>query len=157
MKNRDDISNLGELLAPIGVKYIVLVPEVDFDQYGFLYDQTDIVLGLRNQEISVFQNAAFAGIAYGSNSVRHVDDFEEFLELSRNEDITKHLFLLGSGQDQMYGDLISPRVTASRETPAHYQIRGASTAYLAARGYLGQGGKFWRHGASPEFLSLIHI
>ena len=154
LKNRDDISNLGELLAPIGVKYIVLVPEVDFDQYGFLYDQTDIVLGLRNQEISVFQNAAFAGIAYGSNSVRHVDDFEEFLELSRNEDITKHLFLLGSGQDQMYGDLISPQVTASRETPAHYQIRGASTAYLAASGYLGQGGKFWRYGASPEFYSL---
>ena len=154
LQNRTTISNLGELLAPIGVKYIVLVPEVDFDQYGFLYDQEDIVQELANEEMTVFRNTAYSGITYGVNSVIYVDNLEEFLEISYQKDVTKHLFILGQGQDQTYGDLHPQRVLTSFKNPARYQVDGTDAAYLSGSGYLGQSGPDWQYGGGPDLYNL---
>jgi len=155
LQNRNEIRNLGELLAPLGVKYIVLVPEVDFAQYRFLYDQEDMVQELSNKEMTVFRNVAYSGITYGVNSVRYIENLEELLETSREEDLTEHLFLIGSGENKNMGTLETHTVESFRENPARYWVDSTNAAYLLGTGYLGQNRSFWEYGGSrPAFYNF---
>ena len=154
LKNRNDIRNVGELLGPLGVKYIVLVPEVDFDQYRFLYEQEDIVQELSNEEITVFRNEAYSGITYGVNSVRYVENLEELLQISSEENIMEHLFVLGTGDSRSWDSPQTHRVEALRESPARYRVDPSSAAYLVGTGYLGQSRSFWQYGGAPEYYNF---
>jgi hypothetical protein len=154
LKNRNDIENFGELLAPLGVKYIVLVPEVDFDQYRFLYDQKDIVQELPNAEMTVFRNTAYTGMMYGVNSVRYIGNLEELLEISHKENLLEHLFVLGSGEDIISGDLDTQRVQVSRESPVRYQVDEMTAAYLLGTGYLGKSRTLWEYGQGAQMYNL---
>lgn len=46
------VDNLGELLAPINVKYVILVHEVDYQSYDFLYQQQDLAIELEKENLT---------------------------------------------------------------------------------------------------------
>lgn len=49
----------GAATAPLGVKYVVLLKEVDYRQYEFLREQADLAVALENDDLVVFENEAF--------------------------------------------------------------------------------------------------
>jgi len=42
---------MGELLAPLNVKYVILVNEADYQTYDFLKNQKDLSVDWLNQEL----------------------------------------------------------------------------------------------------------
>jgi len=74
---RDNVSNLGELLAPLNVKYVLLVHEVDYASYDFLYQQEDLTVELEKPGITLLKNEHPTARAYGVNSVVYINSLEE--------------------------------------------------------------------------------
>ncbi|MDD4606948.1 MAG: hypothetical protein PHS07_01220 [Patescibacteria group bacterium] len=54
--NKENIDNLGELLNDWQIKYVILAQEVDFLEYDFLNQQTDLEIIFQNLEIILYQN-----------------------------------------------------------------------------------------------------
>jgi hypothetical protein len=98
LANRDTITNFGELMAPINVRYVVLLHEVEFEQYGFLHSQDDLEVALSTREATLFRNTHPVARAYGVDRVTPVSGLSEFLELSRTQEVMEHIYLLGPGQ-----------------------------------------------------------
>ncbi len=55
--DRDKITNFGELIIPLNVKYVLLTKEVDYKQYSFLFNQTDLELIKETGNFYIFKNA----------------------------------------------------------------------------------------------------
>ncbi len=56
LRNRDKIGNFGELLTPLNIKYVILLKEVDYQNYDFLYEQKDLKDIFENGKIVLFEN-----------------------------------------------------------------------------------------------------
>ncbi|MBI4308667.1 MAG: hypothetical protein HY684_07675 [Chloroflexi bacterium] len=56
--------NLGNLLTPLNVRYILLLHEVDYSSYDFLYRQRDMEVQLQRDDLTLFRNKAPAARAY---------------------------------------------------------------------------------------------
>jgi hypothetical protein len=91
---------------------------------------------------------------YGVNSVRYIGNLEELLEISHKENLLEHLFVLGSGEDIISGDLDTQRVQVSRESPVRYQVDEMTAAYLLGTGYLGKSRTLWEYGQGAQMYNL---
>ena len=96
LDRRGKIRNLGELLAPLNIKYIVLLKEVDYRSYGFLYEQNDLKVVFENAMVVIFENQHNLTRVYWVRSVRKMEDWNQILEVSRNEDLLASLYLVGN-------------------------------------------------------------
>jgi hypothetical protein len=56
LENRPNLDDFGHLVAPLNVAYIILLKEVDHQEYAFLYRQTDLEIALDNTELVIFRN-----------------------------------------------------------------------------------------------------
>lgn len=126
--NGNDVDNLGELLAPLNVKYIILVHEVDYAGYDFVYHQDDLKVELETQGLTLFENEHPVARVYAVDSVVYVENLDEYLELSGEQDVMEHLYILGSGPSSgSDGDM--QRLDFTQRNPVKYQIQGATHKY----------------------------
>ncbi|VVB86700.1 Uncharacterised protein [uncultured archaeon] len=56
LRNRNNITNLGELIIPLNVKYVLLTKEVDYKEYFFLFNQTDLEMIKETKNFYIFEN-----------------------------------------------------------------------------------------------------
>lgn len=56
LQNKDNITNLGNLVVPLNVKYILLAKEVDYKKYFFLFQQRDLELTKETENFYIFKN-----------------------------------------------------------------------------------------------------
>lgn len=61
---RAKLRHFGHLLAPLGVRFLALVREADWETYRFLEDQSDLRLLFENRDISLYENVAWRGLTY---------------------------------------------------------------------------------------------
>jgi hypothetical protein len=54
-------NNLGQQLAPLNVKYILLAKDYDYQKYAYLDRQTDLRLVVRGPTLELYRNTAWAG------------------------------------------------------------------------------------------------
>ncbi|WP_158058220.1 hypothetical protein [Halorussus halophilus] len=61
-------SEFGAAVAPLNVKYVVLLKETDYRTYEFLSEQSDLVVVLENEKVVVYRNEAYGdrGASAGS-------------------------------------------------------------------------------------------
>ncbi len=59
LKNRDEMSNLGEMLLPIEVKYVIFVQEANFLEYAFVAEQDDLELIYYKDSIQVYKSKVY--------------------------------------------------------------------------------------------------
>ena len=127
--NKDDIENMGELLAPLNVKYIILAHEVDYEAYDFLYRQADLDVGLERQGITLFENLHPRARIYGVDSVVHIENLEQYLELSKTQDVMEHIYLLGNGNSS--GEASGMEAVGFEKASAvKYHVEGSQREYL---------------------------
>jgi hypothetical protein len=123
-----EINNLGELLAPLNVKYIILVYEADYESYNFLYRQEDLKVEFQKSGITLFKNEHPTSRTFAVNSVVHIGSLNEYLELSKKQDVMEHIYVFGDGlQDEGNGEMESLEYT--EKSAVKYQVRGASNKY----------------------------
>ncbi len=158
----NEIDNLGELLAPLNVEYIILVNEADYESYDFLYRQEDLQVEFQKSGITLFKNEHPVSRTYAVNSVVYLDSLDEYLELSKTQDVTEHLYVFGDGpQDEGNGQTES--LDIKEKSPVKYQVTGTSKAYTVFTvpqtvntdywEYNGQGPVFRNLGFMPVFMS----
>jgi hypothetical protein len=128
LSRKNEISNLGELLAPLNVKYIILVNEADYESYNFLYQQEDLEIGFQKSGITLFKNEHPTSRTYAVNSVVRIDSLDEYLELSKKQDVTDHVYVFGdSPQDAGNGQMES--LECQEKSPVKYQVNGTYSKY----------------------------
>ncbi len=131
LENRNRISNLGELLAPLNVKYILLAKEVDYRDYSFLYEQEDLKLILDYPDMAVFLNEHWTSKFYIVREIITINDWNELLERSKNENIMDAAYLIGhNGQVESKpseGHIAPDYIKIS---PAKYNVQMSSTGFL---------------------------
>lgn len=63
LAHRAEVRQLGHLVAPLDVRFVVLLSEADRDRYGFLDRQTDLTSLYRGSRLELFENRAWrAGV-----------------------------------------------------------------------------------------------
>lgn len=123
LEKRDYIRNLGELLTPLNVKYILLTKEADYKNYVFLFNQTDLELVKETENFYVFKNERDISKIYGVNCVSYIRDWSELLEKSKTEDITERLYLIDSASANIDASECGKRVlNYEKESPVKYKI-----------------------------------
>lgn len=123
-----NVDNFGELLAPLNVKYIILVNEADYQSYEFIYHQNDLIVALEKPGITVLQNQHFTARSYAVNSVVHVHTLDEYLKLSQTQDVMEHIYVIGDGQDS--GNVISAEsLEVIQNNPVNYRLGNTSQKY----------------------------
>ncbi len=98
LDHRDRYQNFGELVAPLGVRYVILAKEVDYARYAFLDQQEDLSKVLENDRLVVYENLYQAPRVYAAGGVVPISGWEELLERSQREDITQSIYLLPENQ-----------------------------------------------------------
>jgi len=93
LDNRERIRNFGELLAPLNIKYIVLLREVDYMNYDFLYHQEDLKVVYENAKVVLFENQHDTARVYWVKSMKKMENWSQILDISRNEDLLVSLYL----------------------------------------------------------------
>ena len=56
LNKRNEITNFGELISILNVKYILLTKEADYKKYFFLFNQSDLELIKETQTLYIFKN-----------------------------------------------------------------------------------------------------
>jgi len=59
LAKREIISNLGQVLKPLGIKYVILVKQEDWQTYGFLDWQTDLKQIYDSKHLKIYQNQSW--------------------------------------------------------------------------------------------------
>ena len=101
VQNRESIDNFGELVAPLGARYVILLKEANYQSYRFLYDQTDIDIVVENDDLVLFRNSHATPLLWQSDQMNIVESKEEFLARSFTEDVTKGVWLLATEAARM--------------------------------------------------------
>jgi Alpha-(1->3)-arabinofuranosyltransferase len=129
LSNSNEINNLGELLAPLNVKYIILVNDADYQNYDFLNHQKDLTVALAEPGITLFLNQYPTARAYATDSIVHIQTLEDYLVLSQTQDVLDHIYVLGSGQDTGSTAKLE-EIGTSESNPVTYEIGGTSQKYI---------------------------
>ena len=62
LDKREKISNVGEFLTPLRVKYIILAKETDYEAYLFLEKQTDLEMVKDTSNLILFVNRSYTDV-----------------------------------------------------------------------------------------------
>lgn len=146
LANRNKIDNLGELIAPLNVKYIILTREVDYRFYDFLYKQTDLELVKDTENMIVFRNRHPVYKIYQVNSTSTIRSWDDLLEISRTGDIMDSAIMFGSTTEVHLSNMQA--LYHREDSPVKYEVEKASMKYVVfTEKYSGD----WKlGGAAPE-------
>jgi len=80
LSKRQEYNNFGELVKPLNVKYVILAKETDWQNYQFLYNQTDLELVVDNEDLLIFKNNQETSPVYETNTLLTKDDWKSLLD-----------------------------------------------------------------------------
>jgi len=130
LNNKARIKNLGNLLAPLNVKYIILLKEVDYRNYDFLYNQTDLTVVKENAMVTLFENQHETSRFYMVNDVRNVTDWNELISISPDEDLLTHLYSIGrENTSSVQLKTVSP-LNSSEISTIDYEVEVPEEGYV---------------------------
>ncbi len=128
LRRKNEITNFGELVSILGVKYILLTKEADYKNYFFLFNQTDLELVKKTENFYVFKNKAFRGLMFSVNGTGYVKNWNDMINISRTQDITKRLYLIGSGKKE--GNEAFKKLKFVKAGPIKYIIKDKPLKYV---------------------------
>ena len=155
LDNMTQVDNLGELLAPLNVKYVILVNEADYESYNFLYHQTDINIVLEKTGITLFKNEHATARAYGVDSLVYIDSLEEYLELSKTQDVMEHLYIIEDGQSGDDSSTQIEKLTVKAKNPVNYQIEGTTNRYTVFTVPQNINTEYWEFNGQPPVVKNL--
>ncbi|RLC61471.1 MAG: hypothetical protein DRI01_08455, partial [Chloroflexi bacterium] len=153
LKNGNNTNNLGELLAPLNVRYVVLIGEADYKSYDFLYRQEDLRMELEKPGITLFRNEYPTARVYGVDSVVYIKNLDEYLELSKNQDVMGHLYIMGSRAVDN-GSAEAGKLNFTRKSPVKYQIEGTSHRYTVFSVPQNVSTDYWEYNGKKSLKNL---
>jgi hypothetical protein len=130
LNNKVRIKSLGNLLAPLNVKYIVLLKEVDYRDYDFLYNQIDFKVVKENAMVTLFENQHETSRFYMVDDVRNVTDWNKLIDISSDEDLLTHLYSIGQeNTSSVQPKTVSP-LNSSEISTVEYEVEVPEEGYV---------------------------
>lgn len=165
--DRSEIHRFGALIAPLGVKYVLLAHTLDFEQYGFLNRSPDLVLVKEWKDLSLYENRAYQGTSFLTVGQTTVPDVTHLLRLGRSQDtLTTTLYEVAkppAGDPvvapshatsdatwRVFSVAFNPRLRWHGERPV--LAYGAVTAFPSVAGATGS--KLGERGREPMLLAM---
>jgi hypothetical protein len=131
LNNRIRVKDFGNLLAPLNIKYIVLLKELDYREYDFLYNQTDLSVVNENEMVTLFENQHETSKFYMVNDVRNVTDWSRLIDISSTEDLLSHLYIIGQENASASTSVQSYEFLNYREiSPVEYEVDAPENGYV---------------------------
>jgi hypothetical protein len=128
LANRNNIDNLGELIAPLNVKYVILTKEVDYRLYDFLYNQTDLELVKDTENMIVFKNRHPVHKFYQVDSISTIRSWNDLLDISRTGDVMDSAFVFGNTTKINLSNIQA--LDQRKISPVKYEITKPSMKYI---------------------------
>jgi len=88
LSNNQKYNNFGELIKPLNIKYVILVKEIDWYLYTFLYNQTDLELVIDNEDLLVFKNIHETSPVYETDTFLTEDSWNDLTNNTSTLDLT---------------------------------------------------------------------
>ncbi|MHB8189918.1 MAG: hypothetical protein ACYDHP_05775 [Ferrimicrobium sp.] len=130
----------GSLLAPLGVKYVVLEKAVDWRSYSWLLEQQDLKQIMNSKSIEVFRNLAYAGVGYRTPSAITVPNWGSIIALSETNQLIDKTVLVDKA---VPGPIVMPtlppqtspttpprQLPARRVSPTTYDIKAGEPGWI---------------------------
>jgi hypothetical protein len=139
VRSRSEIRWLGHLVAPLGVRYVAWMREVDWPSYRFLTRQQDLVPIYRGQRITLFENQAWRGDVFGLEEGTAVAAPSELFGSDEEREVANRLFSstpLVSGENEGFPALARP-------LPAGQRVGETTTPFVTTTDRCSDG---WRLG-----------
>jgi len=89
LNHRSEVKNLGALLKPLNVKYIVLLKEVDYSEYTFLDNQRDLKPILENTKLKLYLNIEDVAKIYQLKEPINTEDWNQLIQMANNGTLQK--------------------------------------------------------------------
>jgi hypothetical protein len=125
-ENGTDFSDFGALVAPLGVRYVVLSKAVDWASYSWLNKQRDLKLVLDDRSLEVWRNLAYDGVGQRVTKLTSVHGLAGLLALAKSNE-------LGAGAVVTGGSSASS-ASASASTAKHSVQQLSPVAYRISSG-----------------------
>lgn len=77
LENKSNITNFGELVSILNVKYVILAKEIDYEKYYFLFNQSDLELISDTDTLYVFKNTNKIAKIYQTDDIERIGDKDE--------------------------------------------------------------------------------
>jgi hypothetical protein len=148
-----DIHNLGELLAPLNVKYVILVNESDYKTYDYLYIQDDISVLIQMPDIVLFRNEQSTARVYGVDSVVYIKNLDEYLEMSQSQNVMDNLYIIGGGDNNQNTGTMKA-IDYIEESPVRYKIRESPSEYIIFTVPQNVSTRYWEYSGEKPLLNL---
>lgn len=135
LQNKSRLNNLGELLAPLNIKYIILAKEADYKEYDFLFRQADLKVVMENSQLVLLENLHPVALFYTVDRLQPLTDWSQLLEASVKPgvDTLGAVFPLGEkANGEIKTDNSFQAIEYQRLSPVRYQLGTARGRYVAA-------------------------
>lgn len=141
LRNRDRVTSLGELLAPMNIKYVILAKEADYKEYDFLRGQNDLKVVLENGRLVLLENLHPVAPFYSVDASRLSSGWPQLLDAVGRPDVDllDAVFILDGQTSQMGIPKPDVRTTDGfqpveyqRLSPVRYDVGPVTGKYLVA-------------------------
>ncbi|MFH0846704.1 MAG: alpha-(1-_3)-arabinofuranosyltransferase family protein [Chloroflexota bacterium] len=156
LSKKRDIDNLGELLAPLNVKYIMLVNEADYTTYDFLYWQKDLSVVLRRPGLTLLENRYPRARVYAVSNITPIGNLDEYLSLSREQNVMDNLYIWEKRlprPEQSNEPTVKP-VKYEKLSPVEYQTEPFEGKYFVFTVPQFVSADYWRYEGQEPFKNL---
>jgi len=89
LNHRSEVKNLGALLKPLNIKYIILLKEVDHSEYSFLDNQKDLKPILENTKLKLYLNTEQVAKLYHLQEPINTEDWSQLIDLANEGKLQK--------------------------------------------------------------------
>jgi hypothetical protein len=83
---------------------------------------------LETENFYVFKNKVFKGLIFSVDGVAYVKDWDELINVSKREDITKRLYLIGNDKEE--GNETCRTLKFEKVSPVEYVIEDKPLGYI---------------------------
>jgi hypothetical protein len=135
--NGTRIQAFGTLVAPLGVKYVVLAKTVDWPSYSWLNDQTDLKLVLNTSALEVWRNTAYTGVGHRVVNLTSVSNFGGLLTLAKSDVLNGGAVVVNGGSSSLPARLPKGRASTRTSTNPPTVVQLSPIAYRIAPGKVG--------------------
>jgi len=80
------------------------------------------------EDFYVFKNKHFKGLIFSVDGIGYVKNWNELIERSKREDVTKRLYLIGNGKEEGNGTF--KILNFEKSSPIKYVIKGEPLKYV---------------------------
>jgi hypothetical protein len=168
--NGTKTKNFGALVAPLGVRYVVLSKTVDWPSYRWLNEQKDLKLVLDDQALEVWRNLSYKGAGQRVTKLKSVIGIDGLLTLANSNELGDGAVVIGKGsagtsttvaprKGSTPANTSSTRVSVQQLSPVAYQISPGSPGWATVDTTYQKGWSFNGHAAkaTAEGTVLVRV